>query len=115
MSKSNLKIDELTLILIVAFIALVISVYNKANQPQVNEAQKLTEIILDEHRLSFVNDGVIDEDKLREIQAMSYEEFKNYLNTNNDFCIYIEDEKGNIILAKGSSKLNEDGLVCSEW
>ena len=113
MPKSNFKIDEVTLVLIVALIAMVVSINNKVNEPKM-EAEKITEIILDEHEISFANNGIINEAKLKEIQDMNYKEFKKSLNAKNDFCIYIEDVNGNIILAKGSSKLNEDGLHCKE-
>ena len=117
MPKPKFKIDEMTLLLIVAVIIMVVSVYDKMNKP-VNEpkmeAEKITEIILDNHGMSFASGGVIDENKLREIQDMNYEDFKKSINAKNDFCIYIEDGNGNLILAKGSSKLNKDGLSCRE-
>ena len=117
MPKSKFKIDEITLVLIVVFIALIIGVYNKIpyeNQTRIMEAEKITEIILDNHKISFASNGVIDESKLREIRSMSYESFKKSLSIDNDFCILLEDANGNIILSKGSSKLNKDGIYCRE-
>jgi hypothetical protein len=115
--KSNLKIDEITLVLIVAVLAMAVSVYDKMSKSgneQKTEAEKITEILLDEHSMSFANNGIVDENKLKEIQTMNYNDFKNSLKVKNDFCIYIEDKKGNIVLAKGSSKLGKDGLRCRE-
>ena len=114
MQKSNFKIDEITLVLIVAVIAIFASIYGKLNKPPGMEAEKITEMILDNHHVSFATNGVIDENKLKEIKNMNYNDFKKSLNAQNDFCIYIEDENGNILLAKGSSKLNGDGLYCRE-
>ena len=114
MPKPNSKIDELMLVLIVAVIVMIAFSYNKTNASKGNEAEKITEIISDNHGLSFANNGVIDESKLKEIQNMDYKEFKKSLNVKNDFCIYIEDGNGNIILSKGSSKLNKDGIYCRE-
>jgi len=114
MPKSNFKIDEIMLVLIVAIISIIVVVYDKLNEPAEMEAEKITEMILNEHDISFANNGIVDENKLKKIQNMDYKEFKNSLNAKNEFCIYIEDEKGNIILAKGSSKLNGDGLYCRE-
>lgn len=115
--KSKFKIDEIMLVVIVAVIILVVSVYDKMNKP-INEpkmeAEKITDMILDEHDISFANNGIVDENKLREIQNMGYSNFKKALNSKKDFCIYIEDGNGNLILAKGSSKLNKDGLYCGE-
>ena len=112
--KPNFKIDEITLVLVVALMAVLISIYGKDNEPRVMDAEKITETILDDHALSFANNGIVDNDKLKEIQSMNYRDFKSSLKVKNDFCIYLEDENGNIILAKGSSKLSKDGLVCRE-
>lgn len=114
MAKSNFKIDEITLVLIVAVIAVAVSVYNKLNEPINMEAEKITEMILDDHEISFANNGVVDENKLRGIQNMDYAQIKKSIKTKNDFCVYIEDENGNIILAKGSQKLNGNGMHCKE-
>ena len=114
MPKSNFKIDEITLVFIVAVISIIVVIYDKLNEPTLNEAEKITEMILDEHSISFANNGIVDENKLEEIKNMDYDEFKNSLKAKNDFCIYLEDGNGNLILAKGSSKLNGDGLYCKE-
>lgn len=111
------KIDEILLVLIVAIIIIFVSVYGKINKTrdkQTMEAEKITEIILDNHGMSFAKGGVIDENKLEEIKSINYDDFKKSLNAKNDFCMYIEDANGNIILAKGSFKLNKDGLYCRE-
>ena len=115
MPKPKFKIDLVALVLIVAFLALAVSVYNKmGTKPKMTEAEKITEIILDNHKISFATNGIIDENKLKQIQGMSYESFKESLSINNDFCILLEDADGNIILSKGTSKLNNDGIYCRE-
>ena len=111
--------DKFTISLILIFIALITVVYlggiNKnKGKAQKMEAEKITEILMDNHIISFATNGIIDEKKLRQIQGMSYESFKKSLHVNNDFCILVEDEKGNILLSKGSSKLNNDGIYCRE-
>lgn len=113
MPKSKFKIDEITLVLIVAIIAMIASVYKNDGMENV-EAEKLTEMILDDHTVSFANNGIVDQDKLMQVQSMGYDELKKSLRAKNDFCIHLEDENGNVILAKGSSKLNGDGLHCTE-
>ncbi|MBI2652313.1 hypothetical protein HYX00_02500 [Candidatus Woesearchaeota archaeon] len=110
MKKSKWKIDEITLVLIVAVIAMVVSVYDKANEPKITEAEKIIGLVTDEHSISFANNGIIDENKLREIKDMSYNDFKKSLNVKNDFCIYIEDGDGNVIFAKGSLRLDRGGV-----
>ena len=78
------------------------------------EAREITAMILDDHSSSFANNGMVDEAKLTQFEDMDYYELKKSLNAKNDFCIYIEDENGNTILAKGSSRLSQDGLYCRE-
>lgn len=112
MPKSKFKIDELNLLIIVAVLAVIAAIYTGLNKPAM-EAEKITEMILDDHKASFANKGIVDEIKLGKIRDMDYEEFKKSLDAKNDFCVYIEDENGNVILAKGSGKLNSDGLNCS--
>ncbi len=113
MPKSSFKVDEISLVLIVAILAIIISFCTR-NQTSMEDAEKITKVILNDHDISFANNGIIDEDKLEEIQHMDYDDFKKYLKVKNDFCIYIGDENGNTILAKGSPKLNNNGIVCKE-
>ena len=112
--KSNFRIDEIALVLVVAVLAIFVSVYEKSGDVKKIDAREITEIMMDDHRLSFANNGVIDDNKLKEIQKMDYTTLKSQLNAKNDFCMYIEDENGNVIVAKGSSKLSGDISLCSE-
>lgn len=114
MANPGFRIDEITLVLAVAVVAIAVSVYSKLSEPDGTEAEKLTAVILGHSLTVSANGGIVDENKLREIKKMNYNEFKKSLNIEKDFCIYIEDEKGGILLAKGSSKLKEDGINCSE-
>ena len=110
--KPNFKIDELAIVLAVALIAIAVSIYESNKKIAPIEAEKITGLILDNHEISFASGGVIDQIKLKQVQNMDYKELKNYLNAKQDFCVYLEDENGNIILAKGSPKLSEGGEAC---
>ena len=114
MHNPKFKFDEVTLAVIVILIAAAVSIYDKASKPQTAEAEKIAEAITDGQGMSFASGGVIDESKLREIKNINYADLKKSVNAKNDFCIYIEDENGNIILAKGSPGLSRDGLNCKE-
>ena len=114
MQKSKPKIDEITLVLIVAVISLIATVYSKMHEPKEMEAEKIKNVLLDDHRMSLASNGIIDQNKLDEIKNMPYSYLKSSINAKNDFCFYIEDGNGNVILAKGSSRLNNDGIVCEE-
>ena len=113
-SKPNFKIDELTIVLAVALIAIAVSIYESNRKVAPIEAEKITGLILDSHEISFASGGVIDQNKLKQVQNMDYKELKNYLNAKQDFCMYLEDENGTILLSKGSPKLSEGGKACSK-
>lgn len=112
--RPNFRIDEVALIFLVAAIALAVSFWDKNDGISNVEAEKIAGMIMDDHDLSFATSGVIDENKLNEIKSLDYADIKKSLGARKDFCVYIEDGNGNTILAKGSSKLNGDGLVCRE-
>lgn len=114
MPRSNIRIDEITLVLIVALIALFVGISNQADDSQVTEAEKITGVILGNDGIGFAANGVINDTKMEQVQIMDYEDFKDSLNAKKDFCIYIEDELGNILLSKGDPQLNEDGIYCRE-
>ena len=112
--KQNFKFDEISLILIVAIIAIVVSFYDYNKKPAPIDAEKITGLVLEDGDTRSASGGVIDQYKLEQVQNMNYDQLKNRLNLQEDFCMYIEDENGNIILAKGSSKLSKDGIICEK-
>lgn len=111
--KQKFKIDEITLVLVVAITIIVITISQKNNQPT-DEAGKIMKIIFDDNLAALPNDIVIGQKELEKMQGMDYEQLKKYLNMKKDFCLYVEDENGNIIMSKGSSKLSRDGIYCKE-
>lgn len=113
MANPKFRINGINFLLVIGVLAVIAAVYMELNKPAM-EAEMITNMILDDHKASFANNGIVDEVRLEKIRNMDYENFKKSLNAKNDFCVYIEDEKGNVILAKGSSRLNDDGLYCTE-
>ena len=111
--KPGFRIDEIILIAIVVIVAIAVGFYDKTQKVEYVEAEKIINVVLDGGDLGFANNGTIDEAKIKEIEGMDYKELKQKLNAKRDFCVYVEDEKGNIVLAKGSPKLNSNGLSCS--
>lgn len=106
------KIDEIFLIVIVAIVAVGVASYEKSKGVPPIEAEKITAMLLNEHGFSILNKGVVDEKKLNELKTMDYGQLKQELNVKKDFCIYMEDDAGRIILAKSSEKLFKDGSAC---
>ncbi|HLC49822.1 MAG TPA: hypothetical protein VJI97_00155 [Candidatus Nanoarchaeia archaeon] len=108
MAKKKKEFDEITLILIVAAAALLISFFGR-EQPAVQEIGRISKIVLNNPGIE--GSGVIDEKKLMEISSMDYDSLKKSLKTSRDFCIYIEDDNGNILLSKSAPSLNK-GRFC---
>ena len=102
------------IVFVVILLASAVSIHNKISKPKSTEAEKLTDLILDRHGASFASGGVIDENKLKEVRSMDYSALKKSLNAKNDFCMYIEDGNGSIILAKGLSSMDKDSMACRQ-
>ena len=104
--------SDVAFFIIVALAIIAIMLYNKTKQIKNIDAEQVAALLLDHHPLSFAKNGIIEENALKGIQEMEYEELKSSLNIKKDFCVYVEDSKGNVLIAKGSSKLSKDGLYC---
>ena len=111
MQKQKYWKDEVFLVLVVAVIAFLASIYEK--EPEKINPEDITGIILKNNGIQ-LGDNILETKELDELQGMSYKNLKGYLKVSRDFCIYIEDEKGNVLLGKGSYKLNGGGLLCQE-
>ena len=67
-----------------------------------------------------VDNNEINLSKVNELKNLSYDELKRKLRIEGDFCIYIEDEKGYIVLINnsykgiGASSINLSGTPCSQ-
>ena len=74
------------------------------------EAQNSTTTIIDENEINIT--------KLEELLGYNYTQIKNKLRLKNDFCIYFEDQKGNIVyinkthLGIGSDLINISDVPC---
>jgi len=70
--------------------------------------------------LSVVSKQEINMTKIGELKNLNYDELKSQLRVEGDFCIYIEDEKGNLVMINdsyrgvGSPNINISGVPCSQ-
>lgn len=70
--------------------------------------------------LSIVSEQEINVTKIGELKNLNYDELKSQLRVEGDFCIYIEDEKGNLVMINdsyrgvGSQNINISGVPCSQ-
>lgn len=112
---------------VVLFVVSVIMLYYMAgpgsggNQAQrlVEESEGLPSIIASEQSTSFLKGSEVSNEKVQEVANLSYEILKEFLGIESDFCIYFEDEKGNIVpvsnkLGIGSSLVEINGKSCSD-
>jgi hypothetical protein len=115
--KKKRKIDELWLLLIVMFFIIFVSVLTQKNELQ-EEAETILDELMDDKEHSFAQNNIIHEGKLEKVSGMSYRELKNSLNVKNDFCVYFEDENGNLVEVKdgirsiGSDVIKVNGVPC---
>ena len=70
--------------------------------------------------VAIINNNEINVSKFSELKNLSYDELKRMLRVEGDFCIYLEDENGNVVLINnsfrgiGSPKINLSGVPCSQ-
>lgn len=70
--------------------------------------------------LKIISNNEVNVSKISELKNLSYSELKSRLRVEGDFCIYFEDENGNIVLINnsyrgvGSSNINISGTPCSQ-
>src|SRR3989344_6366696 len=77
--KPNFRINGMAILLVIAVLAVIISIYSK-DKPKIVEAEKLTDMIVKGNSIGLASNGVLNEQKLEELQSMSYEELKESLN-----------------------------------
>lgn len=92
----------------------------KANDLR-EEASIVIKQVTSEGSLIRVVDGnEINISKLNELKNLSYDELKKRLRIEGDFCIYLEDDKGNLVLINnsyrgiGAQSINLSGTPCSQ-
>jgi len=91
-----------------------------------DEASVVLDNIASEDSEVRITDGIIvNETKLEELLGMEYSEIKKKIKIENEFCIYLEDEDGNIIYISpenptdpdvpgiGSDKIKISGESCA--
>ncbi len=73
----------------------------------------------DDSSIRVVKNGSIDDEKLMELRGIEYKQLKGQLKISSDFCIYLEDGDGNIVLINnlhkgiGSDKINLSNAPCN--
>lgn len=83
------------------------------------DAEKLIGDIYSENpNVDLLDGNKINSTKAEDLLGMNYSDIKSQLNIRNDFCLYFEDENGNIIFINythsgiGSSSINVSNVSC---
>ena len=94
---------------------------NKQNEKLRSESERLPTVLTSQQNISgvFIKGTKVDDQKLGEALNLSYESLKQLLGIQSDFCVYFEDEKGNVVPVRnkigiGSSLVNFSGKGCNE-
>jgi len=70
------------------------------------------------NELNVVDGEEVDESKLENLLEQDYGDLKKQIGTEHEFCIYLEDENGNVIFINssftgiGSNEINVSGIPC---
>ena len=85
-----------------------------------DDASLVVKKVTSEGYLKIVDGNEINESKLNDLKNLTYDELKRILAIEGDFCIYFEDDKGNIVLINNSYKgigapnINLSNTPCSQ-
>lgn len=87
------------------------------------EAERISKEAASENSsISLVEDSQLNQVKIEDLIGQDYDEIKKKLRVENEFCIYVEDEEGNLIFLNksetenvtgiGSPNINISGIAC---
>ena len=80
----------------------------------------ITQITSEDSIVRVVDGNEVNIDKLNELKNLSYDDLKRKFRVEGDFCIYLEDGKGNFVIINNSYKgigapsINLSGTPCSQ-
>ena len=105
---SKKKVSGVTWVLVVLVIIIMAAILLKPGKDTMN-AEQISSRIINNPQLSLVKNNEINEYRLQQLRQMDYDQLKKSIDTENDFCISVVDEKGKPVLEKGSPELNKQG------
>ena len=111
-------------IFMVAFL-IIYSLINSSQSSKVNELKEEASIVIkqidaDGSVIKMIDNNEVNQSRLNQLKTLSYDELKRELKINGDFCIYLEDDKGNLVLLNNSYKgigaptISLSGTPCSQ-
>jgi len=91
---------------------------SKMEELKRDSAQITDSLFSKDNSLGILDDDEVNESKLEDLLRQNYTELKQQIGVKNDFCIYLEDEDGNIIFINssftgvGSDLINVSDIPC---
>ena len=76
----------------------------KASSLKQDASSVIKQIAAEDSSLRVIDNNEVNESRLNELKNLSYDELKRQFRVEGDFCIYMEDDKGNIVLINNSYK-----------
>ena len=115
----------LAIVIFMGIFFVVFAIFNQDSSEKAKNLQQEASIIIkqlsgSDKSLRIISNNQVNASKIEELKNLSYDELKSRLRIEGDFCIYFEDEKGNIVLINnsnigiGSSSINISGTPCSQ-
>lgn len=88
-----------------------------ASKLEEDAASVLSNLASKDSEISIVNGGEINDAKLQELLNKEYPELKQLIRSGSDFCIFLEDNEGNLVYISnkpgiGSNKIKISGRPC---
>ena len=118
--KRLLDFNKAMLLLLMIELFIIIKAAFPAKSPGLEEEANivLAELTEGNQRISLLGSEEISIEKLRLLDKMEYNEIKDMMGVKSDFCIYFEDEDGNIVETDdinpgiGSGRIYINGKPC---
>jgi len=93
---------------------------NKVEDLEEDASKVLKNIVSEDSGVGIVNGVEVNAEKLEALLGMEYEDIKKKIRIKNEFCIFLEDEDGNVIYITtspdqpgvGSDKINISDIPC---
>ena len=81
-----------------------------------DDASRVLENIVSEDSSVRITDGItVNQTKLEALLGMEYSDIKKKIRVKNEFCIFLEDEDGNIIyITPGQPGIGSDKIIVSD-
>ena len=92
----------------------------KTSSLKQDAASIIRQVATDSSDLRVIDNQMLNESRLGGLKNLSYDELKSMFRIEGDFCIYVEDDKGDIVLINnsyrgiGSSNINISGIPCNQ-